>query len=345
MEAQQLWLIVSAMITVIILTVTIIITIISIIFIINSRILKNRLQFKDEKQWYEIAIAGSIILATGQLIGSLCSVMFPIWFGPDVSDYGLSCYPINYSYEYNSNSTAYYDNKTATASAALIFISKIYASDLHPLRQYNREIYLNITSPRGLSADVSEFVIKPNQNANVYVYTYNKSELYPGRYAITVHGIGEDGKTRDCKLFLDVYKRKSFNNSNISIRSTSPNLPPAITSMFMIGPRTSNGVITIKVNAADPEGDPILYRFFLNGRPVTNWMKNNTWMWKTSDNDVGTNIVEAEVTDGKHASSNEFDHREIEIKVEFSGMSSEQSTQLPPQFSYESSVPSPEPRL
>lgn len=224
MDIQQLWLIISTIIFVLILTVLIVMTLIIIIHIINNILLKNKFNLKGEKAWYEIAIAGAIILATGQLVGSLCGVVFPIWFGSDISDYCLSSVPINYSYEYNSTLNKYFDNNTnQSAPANLIFISKIYANNTHPLRKYNQQIYLNIVTPSGINATTFDYTIKPNGYTYLYVYTYNKNKLYPGRYILNITGEGGDGKSRECKVFLDVYSVRSIigpNKELTTIRST-----------------------------------------------------------------------------------------------------------------------------
>ena len=187
-------------------TVVIVTSIVGFIYII-SIVLKNRLGLNRQERWYEIAVAGSIILVTGQLIGALCGVMFPIWFGSDTSDYSLSCRPISFSYEYNSTLCKYYDNMTsANATPDLIFTTKIYATNLHPLRDYNQQIYLEIITPKGINSSTADFAIKAGNYTTLSIYTYNKTALYPGKYTITVRGTGGDGKSRECKLFLDIYR-------------------------------------------------------------------------------------------------------------------------------------------
>lgn len=191
-----------------------------------STILKNKLGPKKPERWYEIAVAGSVILVTGQLIGALCGVMFPIWFGQDTSDFSLSSRPINFDYEYNSELIKYNHADWINATPDLIFTSKIYATNVHPLRDYNQQIYLEVLTPYGINSSTDDFAIKAGNYTTLYIYTYNKSALYPGRYTIIVRGIGGDGKSRECKLFLDIYKilhsvgSSSDELTNISIKTT-----------------------------------------------------------------------------------------------------------------------------
>lgn len=221
MNIQQVWLIVSTLVSVLLLTVVIVTAIVGFIYII-SVILKNKLGINKQERWYEIAVAGSIILVTGQLIGALCGVMFPIWFGSDTSDYSLSCRPISFSYEYNSELLKYNDNTTWTnATPDLIFATKIYATNLHPLRDYNQQIYLEIITPKGINSSTADFAIRAGNCTTLSIYTYNKTALDPGKYTITVRGTGGDGKSRECKLFLTIYRIFYINSMSNELKNVS----------------------------------------------------------------------------------------------------------------------------
>jgi len=87
------------------------------------------------------------------------------------------------------------------------------------------------------------------------------------------------------------------------------NRPPRIISLTSDkgSPQEAGAAITWKVRANDLESDQIMYRFFLNGYSATNWQKDNSWIWTTSDADIGDNKIEAYVIDRKHAGPNRFD--------------------------------------
>ena len=88
------------------------------------------------------------------------------------------------------------------------------------------------------------------------------------------------------------------------------NKPPVINSLTpdQPSPQYAGAVVTWTAAATDPENDPLLYKFFLNGpatgnqwKEQTGWVSENIWRWTTSSKDVGSNQVMASVRDNKHA--------------------------------------------
>ena len=70
------------------------------------------------------------------------------------------------------------------------------------------------------------------------------------------------------------------------------------------GPLTAGSTIVWTGNAYDPDGDKLLYQFWLNGpmtgntwKPMTSWNEYNTWNWSTSPIDSGVNIIDMRVRD------------------------------------------------
>jgi hypothetical protein len=65
--------------------------------------------------------------------------------------------------------------------------------------------------------------------------------------------------------------------------------------------------ITLNWNAlgSDPDDDPIFYRFFLNGKPATDWSNSNTWNSSIDLKEIRE--VDVWIRDGKHADQNAFD--------------------------------------
>lgn len=74
-----------------------------------------------------------------------------------------------------------------------------------------------------------------------------------------------------------------------------------------ISPQDTGSIITWTVKANDPDGDPILYKFFLNDKPMTDWNTNNIWIWETTEPDLESNRIEVQAIDGKHADLSGFD--------------------------------------
>ena len=94
------------------------------------------------------------------------------------------------------------------------------------------------------------------------------------------------------------------------IPPASANQPPVIDSIVpdKAIPQYAGAIVTWTAAASDPENDPLLYKFFLNGpatgnqlKEQTGWVSENIWRWTTSSKDVGSNQVMASVRDNKHA--------------------------------------------
>ena len=87
------------------------------------------------------------------------------------------------------------------------------------------------------------------------------------------------------------------------------NRPPKLISLSSdkSSPQYAGTAVKWTAQAKDPEDDDMLYRFFLNDEPETNWIKENNWTWSTTDYYIGDNQIEVRVRDGKHAGPNEFD--------------------------------------
>ena len=93
--------------------------------------------------------------------------------------------------------------------------------------------------------------------------------------------------------------------------ATVPNQPPVITALKSdkSSPQESGSVITWTVEAGDPDGDQVLYMFFLDDEPMTDWTTEKTWTWEAKDS--GSYRIEAHVRDGKHAGPNGMDDRKM----------------------------------
>lgn len=88
------------------------------------------------------------------------------------------------------------------------------------------------------------------------------------------------------------------------------NQPPSAKSLTADreGSQIAGSTIIWTGNAYDPDGDRLLYQFWLNGpmtgntwKPMTGWTENNTWNWTTSPIDIGVNIIDLRVRDERHA--------------------------------------------
>lgn len=74
------------------------------------------------------------------------------------------------------------------------------------------------------------------------------------------------------------------------------------------GPLTAGSSVVWTGDAFDSEKDELYYQFWLNGpmtgnswMPMTTWSKNNSWVWETSTIDIGNNVIDMRIRDGRHA--------------------------------------------
>jgi hypothetical protein len=99
-------------------------------------------------------------------------------------------------------------------------------------------------------------------------------------------------------------------------QAEEPNRPPSVGIVVpdIESPQLPGNVIVWTGTASDPEGDRLLYQFWLNGpatgnvwKPMTNWSESNVWIWATNPIDGGNNIIDMRVRDGYHAGPENWD--------------------------------------
>ena len=89
-------------------------------------------------------------------------------------------------------------------------------------------------------------------------------------------------------------------------QENKPNDKPVISELSAdkASPQEPGSIVTWTAQANDPEKNPILFRFFLNGLPATDWQSSNQWVWTAAE---GEALIEVQVRDGKHAEQDGFD--------------------------------------
>jgi len=139
-------------------------------------------------------------------------------------------------------------------------------------------------------------------------WIWDTSSLDPGDYRISV--VAKDGKHAAGDNF-DSSKAGTF-TIQPPAPTPPPNRPPALTGLqpSPASPHSSGERITWTANATDPDGDPISYRFLLDGKELTDWSGSGSWIWDTATENVGDYIVQVQVRDDRHASGDSFDDAE-----------------------------------
>jgi hypothetical protein len=84
--------------------------------------------------------------------------------------------------------------------------------------------------------------------------------------------------------------------------SVPANGPPEITNFGsnLASPQIAGTSITFTATAADPESDPLEYKFLLDSAAQTEFTSSNSWTWETDSGDVGDHSVGVLVRDNNH---------------------------------------------
>ena len=92
-------------------------------------------------------------------------------------------------------------------------------------------------------------------------------------------------------------------------QEVSENKPPRIIDLIANpeSPQPAGTAIMWIATAKDDENDPLEFKFQINGETERDWSSENTWMWNTSEFDVGSYNIEVSIRDGKHAGPSGLD--------------------------------------
>ena len=150
-------------------------------------------------------------------------------------------------------------------------------------------------------------------------WTWDTTSEKKGEYAISVQvrdGKHSTGKSWDASL-----------ESKFTLTVT--NQPPVISALNAepSGPYEAGDVITWSCDAADAEGDKLLYKFLANGRVAQDWSSSAAWSWDTSSLPAGEYRIQALARDGKHAGQDSSDSsKEASVSLSRSTSGSKNST-------------------
>jgi len=122
------------------------------------------------------------------------------------------------------------------------------------------------------------------------IWRWNTSGLSPGEYMVGVWV--RDGQHAGSTGFDSAQTSKFI--------LTPENRPPEVISLTSdrAGPYEPGDEVIWTVKARDPEGDPLLYRFFVDGVAVSDW--SGTGRWTLSVSEVGRHSITAVVRDESH---------------------------------------------
>lgn len=130
-------------------------------------------------------------------------------------------------------------------------------------------------------------------------WSWNTSGALPGTYKITA--LARDGNHASVD---------SFDGSmDAAFTLLDKNQPPVLLSLQpdLSSPRVLGETIIWRAEARDPDNDPILYKFQLEGKDMVRWSESNSWSWSTRGLEAGDYRITVLVRDGRHASEYSFD--------------------------------------
>ena len=123
-------------------------------------------------------------------------------------------------------------------------------------------------------------------------HTYSR----PTKYNITLTVVDDKGATGSFIQSIEVEEINKINNEPVMSGIQSDKSSP----------QEAGTIVTWTAETSDTEDDPILYRFFLNGLPTTDWQSSNQWSWTAAEGDAQ---MEVQVRDGNHVGQDGFDDR------------------------------------
>ena len=129
---------------------------------------------------------------------------------------------------------------------------------------------------------------------------------YPNQWTWTT-SVGETGvHSIEARVRDAVHNADGDSSKEARFTINKPNEKPVISDLSSdkASPQEIGSIVTWTAQADDTENNPILYRFFLNGLPTTDWQSRNQWAWTATE---GESQIEVQVRDGKHADQDGFD--------------------------------------
>lgn len=109
---------------------------------------------------------------------------------------------------------------------------------------------------------------------------------------------------------------ESYDLNSLSPPTPMENLPPTLTGFYpdRPSPQVSGSAIQWSAVAYDPDGDSVLYRYWLKGpstdyswKVVRDWTSSSTWTWFTDAEDAGEYDLAVYVRDGYHQTEGRYD--------------------------------------
>ena len=191
---------------------------------------------------------------------------------------------------------------------------QIAPSNWKPLVQ---ELKPDVISPQTIGAAITwtAIAIDPDEDQIYYKFLVNDN-------MVTEWSLSNSWKWNTSAYLSGDYKirvlaRDGFHESEDSFDSSreatfalqATNQPPILNSLNSdrSSPQVQGAVVLWKAEAQDFDGDPILYKFQVNGRDMGRWSESGSWSWSTRNLAAGNYMIRVLARDGRHAPEDSFD--------------------------------------
>ncbi|MCM8792759.1 MAG: carboxypeptidase-like regulatory domain-containing protein [Candidatus Omnitrophica bacterium] len=190
-----------------------------------------------------------------------------------------------------------------------LFLSSAWAAPVTTLK--GKAIDQSNQKPiSGASIEISNLTGKvitsttTDKNGN---YTISKS-LSSGLYFIECSAKNYQKST--LLRYLQLGKTYTF---NFSLKPIPPNNPPKIISIIPRDRSTfiTGDILTISINASDPDKDRLQYRYIMDKTILKNWTDSSKHSFKTEISDRGRHKIKVEIRDNRGG----FDSKSVDIYI------------------------------
>ena len=180
-------------------------------------------------------------------------------------------------------------------------LAALQANNSHPLRGSRVLWTANASDAQGDSISY-KFLVNDKEMTDWSLsnsWIWNTTSLAPGDYEIRVLAKDEKNASAD----------PLSSSLHVAVTLLFSNQPPALKALVpdKTSPQLPGAAIFWKAEAADEEGDKILYKYLLDGREVRKWSRTNSWSWLSQGLPAREYQISVLAIDGKHASEDSFD--------------------------------------
>ena len=77
-----------------------------------------------------------------------------------------------------------------------------------------------------------------------------------------------------------------------------------------------NSTIVLTAEVSNPSNLNILYRFYINNEPRTEWIRQDQYLWTIDESDIGEAKVEVKIKGDRMAEGDTYDSKHIVANIQ-----------------------------